>query len=64
MDVIMLLFRYIIEISAAVVSALSIILVSLNGSEMAGTAQKLLMKQIAIFAMIIMLSLVAYAVAS
>lgn len=60
----MLLFRYIIEISAAVVSALSIILVSLNGSEMAGTAQKLLMKQIAIFAMIIMLSLVAYAVAS
>ena len=57
------LFRDIIEASAITVSILSIIIVFSNNSQVTGAGQKLLMKQILIFSVIMILSSAVYMVA-
>ena len=63
MNDIIFLFRYITEVSAIIVSILSIIIVFSNSSQGIAAGQKLLMKQILIFSVIIMLSSIVYMVA-
>ena len=63
MNGIIFLFRYITEVSAIIVSILSIIIVFSNSSQGTAVGQKLLMKQILIFSVIIMLSSIVYVVA-
>jgi hypothetical protein len=59
----LLLFKSITEASAITVSILSIIIVFLDDSQVTGAGQKLLMRQILIFSIIIILSSAVYMVA-
>ncbi len=63
MNGIIFLFRYITEVSAIIVSILSLIIVFSNNDHGKAIGQKLLMKQILIFSVIIMLSSIVYMVA-
>ena len=62
MNGIVLLFRYAAQISAIAVSAMSMLLVLSSNAGRAEPARKLLLKQIAIFTIIAIFSLTAYAV--
>jgi len=63
MNYLLFLFRCIMEASAIIVSLLSIIIVFSNSGQGMAARQKLLMKQIMIFSVIIMLSSAVYMVA-